>query len=81
LLEADDGAGILMTYRGVRQASPDVSERLARGESVNASEYYLRTTPYFETASSEHAWINAIVSVGKGARVPDGVNYELFEIL
>ncbi|AGB74306.1 MULTISPECIES: DUF3237 domain-containing protein [Rhizobium] len=81
LLEVEDGAYILMTYRGVRHASVEVSERLGRGEAVDPSEYYLRTTPYFETASPAHAWINAIVCVGKGSRVPGGVKYDLFEIL
>jgi hypothetical protein len=81
LLEADDGGQILMTYRGVRYASPEVTERLGRGESVDSSEYYLRTTPYFETAAPAHAWINAIVSVGRGGRVPGGVKYDVFEIV
>ena len=81
LLEASDGAPILMTYRGVRQASPAVSDRIARGESIDPDEYYLRTTPYFETDSPVHAWINAIVCVGKGARYAGGVKYDLFEIL
>jgi hypothetical protein len=81
LLETDDGAQILMTYRGVRSASPDVSDRIGRGESVDPSEYYLRTTPYFETAAPKHAWINAIVCVGRGELFSGGVKYELFEIL
>src|SRR5215813_2711913 len=33
-LRTDDGALILMTYRGVRHASPEVSARIARGEPV-----------------------------------------------
>ena len=49
--------------------------------TVEASEYYLRTTPYFETAAPEHAWINGIVVVAMGGRSPGGVKYELFEIL
>ena len=81
LLIADDGGLILMTYRGVRRASPAVAERLARGETVDASEYYLRTTPYFETAAPAHAWLNGIVAVATGARSPGGVDYEVFEIL
>lgn len=81
LLVADDGAPILMTYRGVRCASPDVADRLARGETVDASEYYLRTTPYFETAAPQHAWLNGIVAVASGGRSPGGVEYEVFEIL
>jgi hypothetical protein len=81
LLVADDGGLILMTYRGVRRSSQVVDERLARGEAVDASEYYLRTTPYFETAAPRHAWLNQIVAVAKGGRRPGGVEYEVFEIL
>jgi hypothetical protein len=81
LLEADDGGQILMTYRGVRRASDEVSAMLARGEMVDASEYYLRTTPYFETAAPAHAWLNGIVAVASGGRSPGGVKYEIFEIL
>lgn len=81
LLIAEDESPIIMTYRGVRRASVAVDERLTRGEIVDASEYYLRTTPYFETASPAHAWLNGIVSVAKGGRCPGGVEYDVFEIL
>lgn len=81
LLLADDGGLILMTYRGVRRSSSSVDERLARGEAVDASEYYLRTTPYFETAAPRHTWLNQIVAVAQGGRRPDGVEYDVFEIL
>jgi len=81
LLVADDGALILMTYRGVRRSSPVIDERLARSEKVDASEYYLRTTPYFETAAPQYTWLNQIVAVARGGRSPGGVEYEVFEIL
>jgi len=81
VLRTEDGAPILMTYRGVRHASPEVSASLARGESVAASEYYLRTAPFFETASPNYAWLNKIVTIGVGERQPDSVVYEIFEIL
>lgn len=81
ILRTDDGALILMTYRGVRHASADVNVRIARGERVLASEYYLRTAPFFETSSPNYVWLNQIVSVGIGERTPDGVVYEVFEIL
>src|SRR5262249_41697713 len=81
LLNTDDGGSILMTYRGVRRASTEVAEALARGEMVDAADYYLRTTPYFETASPNHAWLNGVVAVAKGGRAPGGVRYEVFEIL
>jgi hypothetical protein len=81
LLRADDGALILMTYRGVRHASAEVNARIARGETAGPHEYYLRTAPFFETSSPAHAWLNRIVSIGVGTRMPDGVSYEVFEIL
>ncbi len=80
-LQTQDGALILMTYRGVRYAAPEVGARIARGEAVAPSEYYLRIAPFFETASPAHAWLNRIVAVGMGERRPGGVTYEVFEIL
>ena len=81
VLRTDDGALILMTYRGVRYASPEVNARIARREQVDASEYYLRTVPFFETSSPTYAWLNKIVTVGMGERRPADVRYEIFEIL
>lgn len=81
ILRTKDGALIVMTYRGIRHASPEVNERIARGEVVPPSDYYLRTTPFFETASPAYAWLNKIVAVGVGERRPRDVVYEVFEIL
>jgi len=81
LLAADGGDLILMTYRGVKRSSLAVDKRLADGEAVDPSEYYLRTTPYFETAAPQHAWLNQIVAVAQGGRRAEGVEYDVFEIL
>jgi hypothetical protein len=81
LLQTDDGSLILMTYRGVRHASAEVNARIARGEPVPGSEYYLRTAPFFETSSPKYDWINRIVTIGVGERTAHGVTYEIFEIL
>src|SRR4051812_7776656 len=43
VLRTDDGELTLMTYRGVRHSAPDVAARIARGETVAQSDYYLRT--------------------------------------
>lgn len=81
VLRTDDDALILMTYRGVRHSSAEVAARIAAGETVEPSEYYLRTAPFFETAASRYAWLNTIVSVGVGERIPNGARYAVFEIL
>lgn len=80
-LETDDGALILMTYRGVRHASAEVSARMARGEPVERHEYYLRIAPFFETGAEPYLWLNHIVSVGVGERIANGARYEVFQIL
>ncbi len=79
-LRTDDGACILMTYRGVRHSSPDVAARIALGESVPPTDYYLRTTPCFETAAPQYHWLNRLVAVGIGERLPNGARYEVFEV-
>lgn len=80
-LESDDGRLILMTYRGIRHSSPEVAARLARGETVPPTDYYLRIAPFFETAAPDYAWLNRIVSVGVGERQPNGASYQVFEVL
>ena len=80
-LRTADDALILMTYRGVRHSSPEVAARLAKGETVPLSEYYLRIAPFFETAAPQHAWLNTIVAIGMGERLPNGVRYAVHEIL
>ncbi len=80
-LRTDDEALILITYRGVRHAAPEVMERIAREEQVDVSEYYLRDTPYFETDSEKYGWLNRIVAVGVGQRVPGAAIYDVHQIL
>jgi hypothetical protein len=81
VLESDDGALIAMTYLGVRHGPKEVLDRIARGEKVNPSEYYMRATPYYETASEKYGWLNRVVSVAMGHRVAGGAIYQVFEIL
>ena len=81
VMETDDGVLIGMTYLGMRHGPKEVMDRLARGESVSPSEYYMRATPYFETASEKYGWLNRIVSVAYGHRMSGGAIYQVFEIL
>ncbi len=81
VLKTDDGALIFMHYTGVRHGSPEVMARIARGEVVPPTEYYLRNTPSFETAAPKYDWLNRIVAVGVGRRLPDHAAYDVFQIL
>jgi len=37
-------------------------------QGVDPATYYFRTTPYFETSSKKHGWMNRICSIATGAR-------------
>ena len=81
VMRTDDGALIGMTYLGMRHGPKDVMDRIARGENVSPSEYYMRATPYYETASEKYGWLNRIVSVAVGHRMAGGAIYQVFKML
>ena len=81
MLKTDDDALIYTYYTGVRCGTAEVMRRIADGEEVSPSEYYLRNTPYFETSAPQYDWLNRIVSVVVGRRMPDHAAYDVFEIL
>jgi hypothetical protein len=80
VVKTDDDALVLVTYEGIRFATPAVSERLAAGEHVPYTEYYLRVTPYFQTSDARYDWLNRLVSVGIGRREGNHVIYEIFSV-
>ena len=80
-LKTDDDQLIGMTYRGLRHGPRAVIDRLNRGEKVDPAEYYFRTAPVFETASEKYGWLNRIIAVGTGDRLPQGPVYSVFEVL
>ena len=77
-LKAADGSVIEITNPGVRVASPEVTEKLAKGVLVDPSQYYFRTTPEFRVASKELDWLQRSVFVGRGIRKPDHVVVDYF---
>jgi hypothetical protein len=79
-LETDDKHHIYMTYRGYRHGPADVIDRLNKGEAVDPSLYYFRSTPYFETGSDKYAWLNRICCVATGARLTSGPVYHVFQV-
>ena len=79
-LETEDGALVYVRNRGYRHGPADVLKRLAAGENVDPAQYYMRTTPIFETGDERYAWLNRIVCVATGARRPAAVELEVFEV-
>jgi len=80
-LETDDGALIHMTSFGLRHGPPEVIAAIARGDSVDPSTYYFRTTPRFEVGHPKYAFLNRLLAVSSGDRRADGPIYTIDEIL
>lgn len=65
LLETDDGALILMTYKGI---------------GVDGGKT-LRTAPLFETGDERYAWLNNVQAVATGGTIEGGVRYDVYRLL
>lgn len=79
-LETDDGALIYVHNVGLRHGPPEVLAKLAAGEPVDPSRYYMRTTPSFETGDERYRWLNKLVCVATGARRKAAVELDVYEI-
>jgi hypothetical protein len=79
-LESDDGGLVLVNSEGLRHGPPDVIERLGRGETVDPALYYFRTVMRFETAAPSLAWLNKILAIARGERLPRAVKLDVFEV-
>jgi Protein of unknown function (DUF3237) len=77
-IEADDGGLIYVTYKGLRHGPKEVMDRMAKGETVDPSEYYFKMAPIFETSSAEHDWLNKNLFVANGVRKSAGPSYSIF---
>ncbi|WP_407150842.1 DUF3237 domain-containing protein [Bradyrhizobium sp. ORS 86] len=84
VLKTHDGALVHMTYGG-RWVTPaelraDIADPVRRYQ-VDPRSYYFRTTPLFETGSSQYAWLNDIVCVGIGYLVEGGIAYKVAQVV
>ena len=62
----------------VREAD---AQKLDKGEPVDPGSYYFRMNPLFETSAAKYDWLNRILAIGTGHRLPDGPLYSIFEVL
>jgi Protein of unknown function (DUF3237) len=81
VLKTTDAALIVMTYQALRHGPPSVMEQLDIGEDVDPASYYFRMNPLFETSATQYDWLNRIIAVGTGDRLPAGPMYSIFEVL
>jgi len=79
-IKASDGTVIEVTNPGVRTAAPEVIEKLAKGEAVDPSAYYFRTTPRFVVKDGPYGWMRRKVFVARGIRNPDNVVIDFYTV-
>ncbi|MGF7146802.1 hypothetical protein FHS96_000411 [Sphingomonas zeicaulis] len=77
-LKAADGTVIGIHNPGMRVASPEVSARIARGETVDPASYYFRSSPVFDPPPGKHQWLREKTFVGRGIRMPDHVLIQFY---
>jgi len=78
--ETDDGAVIEIVNYGLRHGPEDVIARLAAGEEVDPSSYYMRTHARLETGHPDYRWVNQLLFVGTGVRQASAVNISLYAV-
>lgn len=80
-LKTDDGVLIMVTNTGYRHGPQAVIDRLGRGEPVDPSEYYFRTSAKLEAPSdSKYAWVNKAVFVGVAERQASAAVIRFYEV-
>ena len=76
----DDGAVIEIRNFGYRHGPDDVMQRVAAGDQVDPSSYYMRTHARLETGHPDYAWVNNTLFVGVGGRKAASVQLALYAI-
>jgi hypothetical protein len=79
-LETDDKALIYVRNFGYRHGPAEVLAKLAAGQAVDPSLYYMRTTPLFETGAERYQWLNGLICVATGARRAAAVELDVYEV-
>ncbi|MDQ6949766.1 MAG: DUF3237 domain-containing protein [Actinomycetota bacterium] len=80
-IETTDGAGILLTYYGVRPINDVVQQALSAGAGTQYEDHYFRTAPRFETGDSRYGRLNQTVFVSaEHLRPVLVVEYEVFRV-
>ena len=79
-IETDDGAVIEVVSQGIRHASPEVAGRIAAGEAVPPSEYYMRTAIRLDSGHPDYAWVARSIYVADGGKVGNTVRLAVYRV-
>jgi Protein of unknown function (DUF3237) len=80
VIRTDDGALIEVQSDGIRHGSPQVLERLARGEAVPRDAYFFRTVVRFTTGAPQWLHLNKVLALAVGERQAGAVLLDFYRI-
>ena len=80
VVQTDDGATIEIVNIGTRHGPPEVMRRLAAGEDVDPSSYYMRTSARLETGDERYGWVNHMLFVCAGIRRASAVEIAFYKV-
>lgn len=81
VIETPEGARIYVENSGLRHGPADAMERLRRGEPVDPSLIYFRSTPRFESGDESCQWLTRHIFVADGIRRPRRVELAIYQVL
>lgn len=80
-LRTQDGCMIAMRYEGYRLASDETLAVERTGVDLPAADHWYRVCAFFEAGDERYDWLNRVVAVGLGTRVPPaGPVYDFFDV-
>lgn len=79
-IQTDDGAVIEVVSQGIRHASAEVAARIAAGEAVPPSEYYMRTAIRLDSGHPDYAWVARSIYVADGGKVGNTVRLAVYRV-
>lgn len=80
-LRTDDGHLIYVRASGRRYATPDILQKLMRGEAVQRGpDYYGASTPLIETGAPDLLWMNHHAFIGNSRSEPGVQNLRFFVV-
>jgi hypothetical protein len=76
-LQTDDGALIYVASLGLLAPATPADEL----SGLPAKPVTMRKFMSFEAGAERYFWLNSVVAVGRGEVGPDGIRYEVFELV
>lgn len=79
-VKTHDGAVIEIVNIGTRHGPPEVMAKLAAGQDVDPSHYYMRTAARLETGDDRYAWVNHALFICSGIRRASAVEIDYYRV-